>query len=144
MPKYRQHAPDPQPGEPPTHDDRYDFRRLVADPTSDAPAIIRRHVDLLVADGLLPTKAWKLAMADHRLVWPLPVTSGVVTFTEPAPSWTGSTTRTTYGFRCECGWEETQLSKGGAKRSRDAHHRFHVDQRAADRALVERQTQVAG
>lgn len=134
MPKYSQYAPDPQSDEPPNANDRYDFRQWVADPTDDAPGIVRRHVAILVAEkGLSKTQAWKVAMADVRLTRPVPRTSGVHK---------GSDSFYTHRFTCECGYEQDSYDLAGAKRGRDAHARFHTEQRQTDRALLDEMREV--
>ena len=129
MPRYQMwHPATPGAVEPPTADDRWYFYQA----GEDAQNIVRRHVHLLTTEqGMAVTKAWKLAMADHRLVWPLPHTTGVHAVTTT----TGS--GKAYAFKCDCGWEETNTDLTGIKRSRRAHHEYHVKLREADRALVE-------
>ena len=125
--RWGHYAPDPQPDEPTNANDRYDFRRWVADPTDDAPGIVRRHVAILTGEQGVPrTKAWKIAMAEIRMTRPMP-TPGAIR---------GGASGDFY-YECPCGDNDSNSNIGGLKRTRTAHHKFHVEQRRADRALLD-------
>lgn len=126
MPKYTHYAPDATSDEPPNSNDRYDFRRA----TEDARNIARRHVAILTGEFRLPrTKAWRIAMASIREVWPTEHTGGIVT---------GKNERgyPEHSFRCSCGAVYDNTDKGGLVRTRKAHAALHVTQRREDKELL--------